>query len=50
MFILCELPIAAVKGYLERRERPSALVDELITLSFRAIVQHGGNHTNSGGR
>jgi AcrR family transcriptional regulator len=50
MFVLCELPIAAVKGYLERRERPPALVDELITLSYRAIVRHGGNHTNSGGR
>jgi AcrR family transcriptional regulator len=41
LFVLCELPLAAVKGYLERRERPPALVDELITLSYRAIVEHG---------
>jgi AcrR family transcriptional regulator len=41
MFILCELPIAAVKGYLERRERPPALVDELISLSYHAIVAAG---------
>ena len=38
MFVLCELPIAAVKGYLERRERPPVLVDELISLSYHAIV------------
>lgn len=38
MFVLCELPIAAVKGYLERRERPPPLVDELISLSYHAIV------------
>jgi len=41
MFVLCELPIAAVKGYLERRERPPALVDELISLSYHAIVAAG---------
>ena len=41
LFVLCELPIAAVKGYLERRERPPALVDELIALSYRAVVQAG---------
>ena len=41
MFVLCELPIAAVKGYLERRGRPPALVDELISLSYRAIVSSG---------
>ena len=41
MFVLCELPIAAVKGYLERRERPPALVEELISLSYHAIVTAG---------
>jgi AcrR family transcriptional regulator len=41
LFLLCELPIAAVKGYLERRERPPALVDELISLSYHAIVAAG---------
>src|SRR5579863_239178 len=43
MFVLCELPIAAVKGYLERRERPPALVDELISLSYHAIVTAGSH-------
>ncbi len=41
IFVLCELPVAAVKGYLERRERPPALVDELISLSYHAIVTAG---------
>jgi AcrR family transcriptional regulator len=41
MFVLCELPIAAVRGYLERRERPPPLVDELISLSYHAIVTAG---------
>jgi hypothetical protein len=38
MFVLCELPVAAVKGYLSRREPPPPLVDELITLSYNAIT------------
>lgn len=38
MFLLCELPVAAVKGYLERRQRPPPLVDELIILSYNAIT------------
>ena len=42
LFVLCELPLAAVKGYLERRERPPPLVDELISLSYGAIVRSGG--------
>jgi AcrR family transcriptional regulator len=37
-FVLAEVPIAAVKGYLERREAPPALVDELIAKTYRAIV------------
>lgn len=41
MFVLCELPLAAVKGYLERRERPPAIVDELISLAYHAIVSAG---------
>ena len=46
MFVLCELPIAAVKGYLERREPPPALVDELISLSYQAIVTAGTASTH----
>jgi AcrR family transcriptional regulator len=40
-FVLAEVPIAAVKPHLERRERPPPLVDELITKTYRAIV---GDH------
>src|ERR1700760_244149 len=37
-FVLAEVPIAAVKGYLERREAPPPLADELIERTYRAIV------------
>jgi AcrR family transcriptional regulator len=37
-FVLAEVPIAAIKGYLERREAPPPLVDELIEKTYRAIV------------
>jgi AcrR family transcriptional regulator len=37
-FVLAEAPIAAVKGYLDRREPPPPLVDELIETTYRAIV------------
>jgi AcrR family transcriptional regulator len=37
-FVLAEVPIAAVKGYLERREPPPPLADELIERTYRAIV------------
>jgi AcrR family transcriptional regulator len=38
-FVLAEVPIAAVKGHLERREPPPLLVDELIATTYRAIVR-----------
>jgi AcrR family transcriptional regulator len=38
-FVLAEVPIAAVKGYLERREPPPQLADELIERTYRAIVE-----------
>jgi len=38
-FVLAEVPIAAVRGHLKRREPPPLLVDELITTTYRAIVQ-----------
>lgn len=41
VFVLAEVPIAAVKGHLERREPPPALVDELITRTYHAIVGSG---------
>ena len=37
-FVLAEVPIAAVKTHLERREPPPSLVDELIAKSYHAIV------------
>ena len=40
-FVLAEVPLAAVKPHLQRRERPPALVDELISKTYRAIVGDG---------
>jgi AcrR family transcriptional regulator len=40
-FALAEVPIAAVKPHLQRRERPPPLVDELIAKTYRAIVGAG---------
>ena len=40
-FVLAEVPIAAVKPHLQRRERPPRLVDELISKTYHAIV---GDH------
>lgn len=37
-FVLAEVPVAAVKPHLQRRERPPKLVDELISKTYRAIV------------
>jgi len=39
VFVLAEVPIAAVKGHLERRETPPLLVDELIATTYRAVVR-----------
>ncbi len=38
-FVLAEVPIAAVRAHLERRELPPPLVDELIATTYRAIVR-----------
>jgi len=38
VFVLAEVPIAAVRGHLERREPPPPLVDELIATTYRAVV------------
>jgi AcrR family transcriptional regulator len=37
-FVLAEVPLAAVKPHLQRRERPPRLVDDLIARTYRAIV------------
>jgi AcrR family transcriptional regulator len=40
-FVLAEVPIAAVRAHLERREQPPALADELIERTYHAIVGGG---------
>lgn len=40
-FVLAEVPLAAVKPHLERREPPPPLVDDLIARTYRAIVGAG---------
>ena len=40
-FVLAEVPLAAVKPHLQRRERPPPLVDELISRTYFAIVRGG---------
>jgi AcrR family transcriptional regulator len=37
-FLLAEVPVAAVRRHLERREPPPPLVDELIRLTYQAVV------------
>ena len=49
-FVLAEVPIAAVKRHLERREPPPPLVDELITKTYHAIVGGGDVMTNANDR
>jgi AcrR family transcriptional regulator len=46
-FVLAAVPLAAMKPHLERREPPPALVDELITATYHAIVR-GGARSNAG--
>jgi AcrR family transcriptional regulator len=41
-FVLAEVPLAAVKPHLKRREPPPRLVDELIAKTYRAIVGAAG--------
>ena len=38
-FVLADVPKAAVIPHLRRRESPPPVVDELIRLTYRAIVQ-----------
>jgi AcrR family transcriptional regulator len=44
-FVLAEVPLAAVRPHLRDREPPPALVDELITATYHAIVQGGPRRT-----
>jgi AcrR family transcriptional regulator len=46
-FVLAEAPIAAIKGHLQRRERPPRLVDDLIAKTYRAIVEDANAGTDA---
>jgi AcrR family transcriptional regulator len=47
-FLLAEVPVAAVRRYLESREPPPPIVDELIRITYRAIVDDYWKRTRSG--
>jgi hypothetical protein len=51
-FVLADVPKAAVSPHLRRRESPPSIVDELIRLTYRAIVQgrHATNRRNRAGK
>lgn len=38
-FVLAEVPTAAVKLHVQRREPPPPLVDELIAITYRAVLE-----------
>jgi AcrR family transcriptional regulator len=48
-FVLAEVPLAAVKPHLQRRERPPPLIDELIAKTFHAIVDGAGRNSDADG-
>ncbi len=41
-FVLAEVPVAAVKPHLKRRESPPTLVDALIRVTYRAVIDNLG--------
>src|SRR5437660_1367168 len=47
-FVLAEVPVAAVRRHLERREPPPPIVDELIRITYRAVVDDYRTRTRSG--
>lgn len=49
-FLLAELPVAAVRQHLQRREPPPPTVDELIQTTYRAVVNdYHARRTREGG-
>ena len=46
-FVLADVPIAAVRQHLQQREAPPPLVDELITVTYRAVVGTGASERRS---
>ena len=45
-FLLAEMPVGAVRQHLQRREPPPPIVDELIRITYRAIVAEYGVRRN----
>lgn len=43
-FVLAEVPVAAVRQHLRRREKPPPIVDELVRATFAAIVGPAAPH------
>jgi len=37
-FLLAELPVGAVRQHLQRREMPPPIVDELIRITYDAVI------------
>ena len=46
-FLLAEVPVAAVRQHLERREPPPPIVDDLIRITYRAVVDDHRTKTRS---
>jgi AcrR family transcriptional regulator len=38
-FLLAEMPVGAVRQHLQRREPPPPIVDELIRITYRAVIE-----------
>jgi AcrR family transcriptional regulator len=48
-FVLADVPKAAVSPHLHRREPPPLIIDEMITITYRAILsQYGGLKRRTG--
>jgi hypothetical protein len=45
-FLLAEMPVAAVRQHLQRREPPPPIVDELIRITYRAILADYSSRRN----
>ena len=46
-FLLAEMPVSAVRQHLHRREPPPPIVDELIRITYRAVVADYQTRRNS---
>jgi AcrR family transcriptional regulator len=49
-FVLADVPMAAVRGHLERREPPPPLVDDLIATTYHAVIANPGAIPRAKGR